>query len=227
MPDGQYSFYLHSDDRTDIAAMATISTISQPLRGDFIRTVTTAGAVVYQTDTRLPALIPVFFDGQLSACRLYALMALVSGRWSSLSGLPDEPDAGMRALTVSPEAESRRRRYTLALQDDRSSERVESLLSGVSSRQRGELLRNMIITGLALHTMAPELPRLLASMPVPPASVSELQALILQMAGAGITGAGAGTTAVMVPEQQVSSVIPSSGAQTAGIKKNMRRAFGE
>ncbi|MFG7549446.1 hypothetical protein ACG0XD_27565, partial [Klebsiella pneumoniae] len=24
--------YLHSDDRTDIAAMATISTISQPLR---------------------------------------------------------------------------------------------------------------------------------------------------------------------------------------------------
>ena len=37
MPDGQYSFYLHSDDRTDITAMATISTISQPLRGDFIR----------------------------------------------------------------------------------------------------------------------------------------------------------------------------------------------
>ena len=49
MPDGQYSFYLHSDDRTDIAAMATISTISQPLRGDFIRTAATAGAVMYQT----------------------------------------------------------------------------------------------------------------------------------------------------------------------------------
>lgn len=47
MPDGQYSFYLHSDDRTDIAAMATISTISQPLRGEFIRTAATAGAVVY------------------------------------------------------------------------------------------------------------------------------------------------------------------------------------
>ena len=46
MPDGQYSFYLHSDDRTDIAAMATISTISQPLRGEFIRTAATAGAVV-------------------------------------------------------------------------------------------------------------------------------------------------------------------------------------
>ncbi|MBF4180660.1 plasmid partitioning/stability family protein [Lelliottia nimipressuralis] len=225
MPDGQYSFYLHSDDRTDIAAMATISTISQPLRGDFIRTVTTAGAVVYLTDTRLPALIPVFFDGQLSAGRLYGLMALVSGRWSSLSVLPDEPDAGMKALMVTPETESRRRRYTLALQDDRSSERVESLLSGVSSRQRGELLRNLIITGLALHTIAPELPRLLASMPVPPATVSELQALILQMAGSGITESG--TAAVLAPEQQVSSVTPVSGTQTAGIKKNMRRAFGD
>lgn len=225
MPDGQYSFYLHSDDRTDIAAMATISTISQPLRGDFIRTVTTAGAVVYLTDTRLPALIPVFFDGQLSAGRLYGLMALVSGRWSSLSVLPDEPDAGMKALMVPPETESRRRRYTLALQDDRSSERVESLLSGVSSRQRGELLRNLIITGLALHTIAPELPRLLASMPVPPATVSELQALILQMAGSGITESG--TAAVLATEQQVSSVTPVSDTQTAGIKKNMRRAFGD
>jgi NADPH-dependent curcumin reductase CurA len=45
VPDGLYSFYLHSDDRTDIAAMATINTISQPLRGEFIRTVATAGAV--------------------------------------------------------------------------------------------------------------------------------------------------------------------------------------
>ncbi|SSK21269.1 mediator of plasmid stability [Klebsiella pneumoniae] len=70
MPDGQYSFYLHSDDRTDIAAMATISTISQPLRGEFIRTAATAGAVVYQVDARLPALIPVFFAGQLSSVRL-------------------------------------------------------------------------------------------------------------------------------------------------------------
>jgi hypothetical protein len=53
----------------------------------------------------------------------------------------------------------------------------------VSSRLRGELLRNLIITGLALHTTAPELPRLLASMPVPPGTVSELQVLVQQMAG--------------------------------------------
>lgn len=112
-------------------------------------------------------------------------MALVSGTWSSLAGLPDEPDAGVTKLATSPETESRRRRYTFALQNDRSSERVESLLSGISSRLHGELLRNLIITGLALHTTTPELPRLLASMPVPPGTVSGLQGLVLQMAGSG------------------------------------------
>ncbi|WP_177952124.1 plasmid partitioning/stability family protein, partial [Klebsiella quasipneumoniae] len=136
MPDGQYSFYLHSDDRTDIAAMATISTISQPLRGEFIRTAATAGAVVYQVDARLPALIPVFFAGQLSAVRLCAVMALVSGTWSSLTGLPDEPENGEAALPVSPETEYQRRRYTLTLQNGRSGERVESVMQLPSSRRR-------------------------------------------------------------------------------------------
>ncbi len=127
----------------------------------------------------------------------------------------------MTALAMSPEAKYQRRRYTLTLQDDRSSERVESVLTGVSSRLRGELLRNLIITGLALHTMAPELPRLLASMPVPPDTVSELQALVQQMAGT----AGVGKAAV--PEKPVPPVTPASGTETAGIKKNMRRAFGD
>ncbi|MFZ5210187.1 plasmid partitioning/stability family protein [Enterobacter kobei] len=223
MPDGLYSFYLHSDDHTDIAAMATINTISQPLRGEFIRTVATAGAVVYQADPRLPALIPVFFDGQLSAVRLCAVMAMVSGTWSSLTGLPDEPDTRKPAGEMPAERE--RRRYTLALQDDRGSERVEALLAGVSSRLRGDLLRNFIITGLALHTTAPELPRLLASLPVPPATVSELQAIVRQMVRAEPGGGSireAGET-----ENAVSPVTTSPGAETAGIKKNMRRAFGD
>lgn len=59
----------------------------------------------------------------------------------------------------------------------------------------------------------------------PLASVSELQALILQMAGSGITEVG--TAAVLATEHQVSSFTSASGTQTAGIKKNMRRAFGE
>ena len=148
-------------------------------------------------------------------------MALVSGTWSSLSGLPDETDGGVAALAMSPGTEYQRRRYTLTLQNDRSSERVENVLTGVSSRLRGDLLRNLIITGLALHTTAPDLPRLLASMPVPPATISELQVLVQQMAGiAGVCKAAA-------PEKPAASAAPVSGTETAGIKKNMRRAFGD
>lgn len=58
-----------------------------------------------------------------------------------------------------------------------------------------------------------------------PASVSKLQALILQMAGSGITETG--TAAVLATEQQVSSVTPAFGTKTAGIKENIRRAFGD
>lgn len=52
-----------------------------------------------------------------------------------------------RLWPMSPDTEYQRRRYTLTLLDDRSSERVERVLTGVSSRLRGELLRNLIITG--------------------------------------------------------------------------------
>lgn len=165
----------------------------------------------------------MFFDGQLSAVRLCAVMVMVSGTWSSLSGLPDEPDT--RKLSVEMPAERERRRYTLALQDDRGSERVEALLAGVSSRLRGDLLRNLIITGLALHTTAPELPRLLASLPVPPVTVSELQIIVRQMVRAEPGDAGFSESAE--PENAVLPVTTSSGADTAGIKKNMRRAFGD
>ena len=92
---------------------------------------------------------------------------------------------------------------------------------GVSSRLRGELLRNLIITGLALHTTAPELPRLLASMPVPPTTVSELQILVQQMAGM------AGVSKAKIPEKPVTSATPVSGSVTGEKKKNMRRAFGD
>lgn len=75
------------------------------------------------------------------------------------------------------------------------------------------------------YTTAPELPRLQASLPVPPATVSELQAIFRQMVRAEPCGAvisEAGDT-----ENAVSPVTTSPGAETAGRKKNMRRAFGE
>nr|VXZ93199.1 Plasmid stability protein [Klebsiella pneumoniae] len=62
MPDGQYSFYLHSDDRTDIAAMATISTISQPCAVSSSVPPPPPGRW-YTVDARLPALIRCSLPG--------------------------------------------------------------------------------------------------------------------------------------------------------------------
>lgn len=90
----------------------------------------------------------------------------------------------------------------------------------MSSRLRGDQFRNLTITGLALHTTAQELPRLLASMPVPPGSVSERQVQIQQIAGT------ADLSKAAVPEKPAEPAAPVTGEATK-IKKNMRRVFGE
>ena len=130
---------LHSDNRTDIAAMATISTISQPLRGEShpYRRHRRGGGI--RGGCPFTGADPGVLCRAASAVRLCAVMALVSGTWSSLTGLPDEPENGGAALPVSPETEYQRRRYTLTLQNGRSGERVESVLTEASSRLRGDI----------------------------------------------------------------------------------------
>jgi hypothetical protein len=59
-------------------------------------------------------------------------------------------------------------------------------------------------------------------MPVPPTSVSELQALVQQMAGTADVN-----RAAAVPDTPATSAVPVSGSDTREIKKNMRRAFGD
>ncbi|TYE79090.1 Mediator of plasmid stability, partial [Klebsiella pneumoniae] len=54
-------------------------------------------------------------------------------------------------------------------------------------------------------------------------SVSELQALVQQMAGT----ADVSRAAAAVPDTPATSDVPVSGADTREIKKNMRRAFGD
>lgn len=93
---------------------------------------------------------------------------------------------------MSPETEYQRRRYTLTFQGGRSGERGESVLTEVSSRLRGDLLRNLIITGLGPSARRHRNCR--ACWPVcryrPPRSVS--CALIQQMAStAGVSRAAA------------------------------------
>lgn len=224
MPAGKYSFYLHTDDRTDMLAAGTLETISQPLRGDFLRTAAAAGSVLYHADNRLPALVTELFDGRLRYGQLASLLAALSGEYQT--GAAPEPE-GLPAVTGSPadcSGNAARRRFTLQLTDSQESRRVADLLEGTTSRQRGVLLRNLIIAGFALHTLDARLPRLLTSMPVPPDSIPALRALTGQIAG--VTAPAQDTRSEPVQSAgraDVSDAQPA--APPSAVRDNMKKLF--
>lgn len=224
MPAGKYSFYLHSDDRTDVAAAATLETVSQPLRGEFLRTAAIAGSVLYRIDCRLPGLLTELFDGQLRAGQFFSLLGAVSGRYLMASTVSSE---GLTPLTGNvDDAGAERRRFTLQLLDDIASVDTAQLLESLPSRVRGTLLRNLLIAGFALHTLDSRFPRLLATLPVPPVNVDELQHLAAQVTGSQIVAStrepenSDGPKPVSVPEKEM----PEASA-TAEIRNNMKKVF--
>lgn len=221
MPAGKYSFYLHSDDRTDVAAAATLETISQPLRGEFLRTAAVAGCVLYRIDCRIPGLLTELFDGQLRAGQLFSLLAAVSGQYQETAAM--ESEALTSPAMIPEDSGSERRRFTLLLLDDYASVETAQLLESLPSRVRGQLLRNVLIAGFALHTLDSRLPRLLATLPFPPETVAELKHLAMQLAGTlrDVSQRQQEKDAEPQPASRKSDV-PSSD-ETAAIRKNMRK----
>lgn len=65
----------------------------------------------------------------------------------------------------------------LQLGDDAGASMVIPLLDDASDRQRITLLRSLMIAGCVLHELDYRFPRLLASMPEPPASLEALRQL--------------------------------------------------
>ncbi|UXY13599.1 plasmid partitioning/stability family protein (plasmid) [Kosakonia sp. ML.JS2a] len=218
MPAGKYSFYLHADDRTDILAAGTLDNVSQPLRGEFLRTAAIAGSVLYRIDNRLPGLVTELFDGQLRYGQLVSLLASLSGQYYCQTGPEAEPLPAVKGQAPGQTDKTERRRFTLLLPDNPESRQVAALLEETSSRLRGVLLRNLIIAGFALHTLDPRLPRLLSSMPTPPESPAALSALAGEIAG--ITAHGDAGTAV-VP---VAGRNDTASGQSV-VRKNMKNLF--
>ncbi len=221
MPAGKYSFYLHSDDRTDVAAAATLETVSQPLRGEFLRTAAVAGTVLYRIDCRLPGLLTELFDGHLRAGQLFSLLGAISGHYLSAAAVETEDLNALPAGTESEdESRTERRRFTLQLLDDHTSRDSAALLDSLPSRVRGQQLRNLLIAGFALHTLDNRIPRLLASLPVPPASVAELQRLAEQVTGTQGRMPALPTGSVSQPPSEPET--PTS-CTTAVIRSNMKK----
>ncbi|MCL5500328.1 plasmid partitioning/stability family protein [Escherichia coli] len=181
MPAGKYSFYLHPDDRADVAATATLESISQPMRGEFFRTSVIAGCALYRIDCRLPGLLTEIFDGQLRCGQFLSLLGAISGQYQVTADL--EVEALGSVQRVIQDTQTERRRFTLQLLDDQASSDTAALLESLPSRVRGQQLRNLLIAGFALHTLDARFPRLLASLPAPPSCISELEELARQVRG--------------------------------------------
>ncbi|NIF24027.1 plasmid partitioning/stability family protein [Candidatus Pantoea multigeneris] len=81
-------FYLHPDDPADVKCREVIESVSQRVRGDFIRQAVIAGCALHTLDPRLPKLLSTLFDGSLSDEQLIAMVRQVSG-WK-----PSEADIG-------------------------------------------------------------------------------------------------------------------------------------
>jgi hypothetical protein len=210
VPAGKYSFYLHSDDQVDLAAARAVDNISQPLRGDFLRTVAAAGSVMYRLDSRLPVILADLFDGQLRAGQLTGVIAVLSGNYALTRGL-DDPVPGAPA-TGFVEASSDRRRFTVTFDEAGPLHLLESC----PSRLRGQLLRTLIISGIALHTLDPRWPRLLASLPSSPGN---LEALV-QLLQPGPEDAGA--SELLAPG---TPTLPTASQSDESVRKNMKKLF--
>ncbi|QLK63826.1 hypothetical protein GE278_23800 (plasmid) [Enterobacteriaceae bacterium Kacie_13] len=66
--------YLHAeDDNQDARAMEIIESVPLRTRGDFFRAAIVGGSALYQLDKRLPYLLSMLFDGQLTADQLVGI----------------------------------------------------------------------------------------------------------------------------------------------------------
>ncbi|MNB66329.1 Plasmid stability protein [compost metagenome] len=184
MPAGKYSLYLYQDDCRDMQTRETIEGVSQPLRGEFLRATAISGAVLYRIDVRLPAALASLFVSPLLPGQLTGLLSLLSGNGAEAAGEGADVLYPWKAGKYSGSAE--RRRFNLILNDDESSTLLTQLLDDASSRQRGTLLRELVIAGCALHDLDSRFPRLLSSMPEPPATIDELSLLAGKLLGQAV-----------------------------------------
>ncbi|WP_017345797.1 plasmid partitioning/stability family protein [Pantoea sp. A4] len=82
-------FYLHPDDPADVKCREVIESVSQRVRGDFIRQAVIAGCALHTLDPRLPKLLATLFDGSLSDEQLIAMVRQVSGWKPSEADIED------------------------------------------------------------------------------------------------------------------------------------------
>jgi hypothetical protein len=219
---GNFFLYLNHDDHTDMRALATIESVSRPLRGEFIRTASVAGAVLYRIDIRLPAMLVAMFVGTIKVSQFSGILALLRGTGVSNTSGEGEAYPWTPGRYTGP---SQRRRLTLQLDDDASASMVIPLLDDASDRQRITLLRSLMIAGCVLHELEPRFPRLLSSMPEPPTTLDALQQLATGLLKESLINIpDSGQMEAAQQEERRGTVSPLR-SDTSVARKNMKKLF--
>lgn len=82
--------YLHpEDDSQDARAMDIIESVPLRTRGEFFRAAIVGGSALYQLDKRLPYLLAMLFDGQLTADQLVGIIQQTTGWQPSTASIQD------------------------------------------------------------------------------------------------------------------------------------------
>lgn len=217
MPAGKYSLYLYNDDPRDIQARATIERVSQPLRGEFLRTAAISGGILYRIDVRLPAMLTSLYVEQLCPETFMGALALLSGG-ENLQGRGESEKLPWAPGKYTGTQE--RRRFNLILNEGDDADRFTELLDDASSRLRGTLLRELVIAGCVLHEFDNRFPRLISSLPVPPRTLTELQELAGTLYG-HVTAPNRPQPAEPTPV--IREEVPSSGTEVT--RNNMKKIF--
>ncbi|CAI2019495.1 Plasmid stability protein [Serratia proteamaculans] len=75
----KFTSYLQLDCEADRRALDVVESISQRVRGDFLRNAIITTAALHQLDPRLPVLLATLYNGQLTSEQLVNLVSETTG----------------------------------------------------------------------------------------------------------------------------------------------------
>ncbi|EKN6178244.1 plasmid partitioning/stability family protein [Yersinia ruckeri] len=97
----KFTCYLQLDSEADRHALDVVESISQRVRGDFLRNAVITTAALHQLDPRLPVLLATLFNGQLTADQLVNLLTQTTGWKPSQADIRDVI-ASLGAVDIAP-----------------------------------------------------------------------------------------------------------------------------
>ncbi|MEG9672806.1 plasmid partitioning/stability family protein [Serratia bockelmannii] len=85
----KFTSYLQLDCEADRQALNVVESISQRVRGDFLRNAIITTAALHQLDSRLPVLLATMYNGQLTSEQLVNLVSQTTGWKPEMAAIRD------------------------------------------------------------------------------------------------------------------------------------------